>query len=193
MKHFIQIIVLAVTLPAFSQQPIKYNDWLSVVPEMPNSNSITMAVPTETGTPVDPIIIRQFIFPLYQDAKETKTPPNYYFTGKITSGYDYDIVLMYHQQKLSDVTSYKQLYLITFSKEGKQLHFERVASDNIHDTVILDISTSSLINGNIILKEGNRTVNDQHFNFKSEYSITQHGIVVVNKKLGDYTKLVKEK
>ncbi|MFM2337369.1 MAG: hypothetical protein RL115_562 [Bacteroidota bacterium] len=188
MKRIMPFVVLAITHPAFSQPPINYSNWLSTLPELPSSNIISLSIPDDPGTPADPLIVKQFVFPLYQNVIETNASLLYYFAGKITSCSNYDIVLIYLQQNWMDITRFKQLYLITFSKEGKQLHFKKVASHNRYSDAVVDISTACLINNNLLLIEGTRTFNQQPIYIKSEHSITQHGVIVTLTKPGHHTK-----
>jgi hypothetical protein len=131
MKKLILSITVLVSTTAFSQTPASYSSWLNGIDEIAVKDSIHFTVPEGVLTAADPAMIKQFVFPLYVEEQTGYTAPTYHIPGKITSNHDYDIVLLSINKKWSDSGYSRRVYLITFSKEGKQLHFEMLTDRTV--------------------------------------------------------------
>jgi hypothetical protein len=181
MKKLILGIVLLATTTAFSQTATYYSTWLNGINEIIVKDSVHFTVPEELVNEADPAMIKQFVFPLYVEEQAGYTTPTYHIPGKITSNYDYDIVLLCINKKWSDNAYSRKVYLITFSKEGKQLHFEML-SDHTVASEFSSVADALYYTGGkfiVTIKRKAAWIDAKH---TREYLINHYGVAVLQSK-----------
>ncbi len=176
MKKLIFFPALLITAYCNAQISTSYSAWLNTMTELQTKDSIAIKIPTATITEENPLLIKQFIFPLFSDESSQSKPQSYHIVGKITSNYDYDIILLYISKIYSDSTAIKKIYLNTFSKLGQLLHSQAVASSMMFKDIKSNTSAIYFKHGEIEVY-GERFFQNELTSYTTRYSINNHGIV----------------
>lgn len=183
MKFFIAAAITFYSFAVKSQKSQPYKDWLKSIIEIPVKDSICLSVPQEFPQTEDPEGVKKYVTPLYiPETPQQKSSFKYYFTGKVTSSPDYDIVLLYKYKYYSDSLILKTLYLVTLNKkDGKLLHFQSVAQDLVDRKDVVQF-TSWFFKKGYLKSDGYRTFQGRKLKYNTEFSINNWGTIVSHSK-----------
>jgi hypothetical protein len=174
MKRIFFLAAMIASLAAQAQTN-NYKSWLNTVSEIKYADSTYLSIPSEIAVTTGEDIIKSFLFPLHMESQHKQV---YSVIGKITTGPDYDILLLYRYNFYRDSLWMKHLFLCTMSKSGSLLHYTRVA-EILFDTQLGNRESSSwLYKDRSFITSMNGTMMQRPFQNRKRFTINHYGVVV---------------
>lgn len=174
MKRLLIAIACIISLSARAQK-VSYQSWLNTIPEIQFSDSLYLGIPAEITAATGEDLIQSFLFPLYTASQKKQV---YAVTGKISSGSDYDILLLYRYNFYRDSLWMKHLFLCTMSKTGSLLHYTRVAEYLFDPQMGNRESGSWLYKDHSFITSMKGMMMKQPFQSRRRFTINHYGVVV---------------
>lgn len=122
MKKLVFSVFLFTCVNAGSQPLLPYEELINSTPEIQLTDSLNINVLLTEKRKIDSIIVKKmFSFVLPSSANNRLKNRNYYLSGKITTGTNFNLLVLLEEKKKADSNSAQVLYLVTTKKDGSYI------------------------------------------------------------------------
>ena len=177
MKNIIAIIVLCVSLNAFSQK--SHSEILNMTKEIKIIDRLYLDMTNLDKTELDELTAHKLFRKFYGGIDQLPNDTKYYISGKITRHPDFDLLFLYAEKNTSDSAKNFDLVLLTTRKDGTYISMIDGASDNyyIRDNKMQHRKTRSYLYNSFTIKQENE-ISAISKKYEAEYRINEYGMIV---------------
>ena len=178
MKRFILICLLTACINAVAQEPMNYQDLLASTKEIRLTDSLCFNFSSNDLTVLDSMTTKRW-FPQILSAGANKFKnKTYALTGKISTGNNFDLLVLLEEKKRSDSTGIVITYLVSMKKNGEYISSLKAAVSGTKKKTGYNI-TSWLYKDLKLVQDSKITVNDQSYDDLTYYKINNGGRFII--------------
>ncbi len=179
MNRLVLILFLFISLDLASQKTLSYAEILNLTKEVKVIDRLYLVITNLEKKELDATIALPYFKKRYGNTDQLPTNTSYYICGKITKHPDFDLLLLYSEEKEVDSTRNFDLMLLTTRKDGTPISILSGASDLYYvrnNKIQFRKTRSYLYNGFKIKQENEISVMNKKFG--AEYKINDYGVIV---------------
>lgn len=120
MKKLLLILLITGFSRLVAQEPLSYNELLSLAPEINIADSMHFDAGEKEITALDSLTVKKWFSAVLPSAPNNRLKNRKYaLAGKITSAATYDLLVLLEEKKKADSAASQVIYFITTKKDGK--------------------------------------------------------------------------
>lgn len=178
MKRLILICILTAGISAVAQEPMSYPDMLASTKEIKLPDSLSFDFTAEEITSLDSVTTRKWFPQLLSAGANKFKNKTYGLMGKISSGNNFDLLVLVEEKKRADSSGIVITYLVSMKKTGEYISSLKAAVSGTKKKTGYNIS-SWLYKDLKLVQDAKITVNDQQYDDLTYYRINNGGRFII--------------
>ena len=178
MKRLILICIFTGGISAVAQEPMNYPDLLASTKEIRLPDSLCFDFTAEEITPLDSVTTKKWFPQLLSAGANKFKNKTYGLMGKISSGNNFDLLVVLEEKKRADSSGIAITYLVSMKKTGEYISSLKAAVAGTKKKTGYNIS-SWLYKDLKLVQDAKITVNDQLYDDLTYYKINNSGRFII--------------